>query len=180
VSEFKYVGSELDLFAAAENWKTYWSGRIQRYPSSPIFTGAGSLDTNELWVGEARAGGDVRRILAGHSVDPKSDELPLAGFSSPKFSLDANRVYFLAQIAATSQHVYLLDLKSEQAKFVCRGIGLEVINSGVNAGFLIVLKDIPRVMPGHVFRYWLLDRNGKEIGEIGDEKELRVFKSGRF
>lgn len=28
ISEFKYVGSELELFSAVHNWKTYWSNRI--------------------------------------------------------------------------------------------------------------------------------------------------------
>ena len=154
---------------------------VRRTLSSKIFTGAGLLDTNELWVADTTGtGANARRVLAGHSVEGKSDDLPLAGFSSPAFSPDASRVYFLAQIAATSQHVYLLELKSGQVRFLCRGIGFEVLNSGDDSGYLIVFKDIPRVMPGHVFRYWLLDRDGKEVGEIGDENDLRNFKSRRF
>ncbi len=76
--------------------------------------------------------------------------------------------------------MYELDLKSGQTRFLCRDIWIEVLNSGADAGYLFVFKDIPRVMPGHIFRYWLLDRSGKEVGEIGDEKDLRNFKSGRF
>lgn len=41
-SEFKYVGSELELFSAAHNWKTYWSGRI-----APFIKG----DTLEVGAG---------------------------------------------------------------------------------------------------------------------------------
>ncbi len=83
--------------------------------------------------------------------------------------------------AATSQHVYLLNLESEQVRFLCRGIGLEVLNSGYWAGHLIVLKDIARVLPGHICRYWLLDQDGKDVGEIGEkESDVRAFKSGRF
>jgi hypothetical protein len=153
---------------------------VRRTPSSKIFTGAGSLDTNELWVADAAAGANARRIVSGHSGEAKSNQLPLAGFSSPMFSPDASKVYFLADIAATTQDLYLVDLKSGEVRFLCRGIGVEVLNSGEDSGFLIVLKDIPRVMPGHVFRYWLLDGDGNEVGEIGDEKDLRIFKGGHF
>jgi hypothetical protein len=153
---------------------------VRRTPTSKIDTGAGSLDTNELWVAETTAAGNAHRILSGHSAGAKSGD-PLAGFTSPKFSLDARRVYFLAQLAATSQHLFVLDLKSEQVRFLCRGIGFEVLNSGNNAGFLIVLKDIPRVMPGHVARYWLLDQDGKDVGEIGEnESDVRSFKNGKL
>ena len=31
MSSCKYVGSELDLFAAAENWKRYWSGAVREH-----------------------------------------------------------------------------------------------------------------------------------------------------
>ena len=77
----------------------------------------------------------------------------------------------------------MLDLRSSQQepRFICRAIGIEVLSSGANAGFLIVLKDIPSVMPGHIFRYWLLDPDGKDVGEIGEkESEVRAFKSGKF
>jgi len=153
---------------------------VRRTPSSNIHTGAGSLDTNELWVTDTTTGANAHRVLAGHSVDAKSGE-PLAGFSSPRFSPDAHRVYFLAQIAATSQHVFMLDLQSQQVRFLCRGTHIEVVKVGTYAGDLIVLKDIPRVMPGHVLRYWLLDPNGREIGEIGEkESDLLAFITGRF
>lgn len=30
-NEFKYIGSELELFSAVHNWKSYWSGRIRPF-----------------------------------------------------------------------------------------------------------------------------------------------------
>lgn len=42
MSEFKYVGSELELFSAVHNWKSYWSSRIR-----PFVTG----DTLEVGAG---------------------------------------------------------------------------------------------------------------------------------
>jgi 2-polyprenyl-3-methyl-5-hydroxy-6-metoxy-1,4-benzoquinol methylase len=40
--DFKYVGSELELFAAVHNWKSYWSGRVR-----PLIAG----DTLEVGAG---------------------------------------------------------------------------------------------------------------------------------
>jgi hypothetical protein len=59
MDEFHYVGSELDLFAAATNWKSYWSHRIGPYLSGDVLeAGAGigsntsvlSGPTNGRWV----------------------------------------------------------------------------------------------------------------------------------
>jgi protein-L-isoaspartate O-methyltransferase len=59
MNEFHYVGSELDLFAAATNWKSYWSQRIAPYLHGDILeVGAGigsntallSAKANGRWV----------------------------------------------------------------------------------------------------------------------------------
>jgi SAM-dependent methyltransferase len=43
MSEFKYVGSELDLFAAVWNWKAYWSRQIQPFVRGDVLeVGAGT------------------------------------------------------------------------------------------------------------------------------------------
>jgi SAM-dependent methyltransferase len=42
MSEFKYVGSELELFAVAHNWKAYWSSRIRPFIAGDVLeVGAG-------------------------------------------------------------------------------------------------------------------------------------------
>jgi SAM-dependent methyltransferase len=49
MSEFKYVGSELDLFAAVRNWKTYWSRQIRPFLKGDILeAGAGIGSNTEL------------------------------------------------------------------------------------------------------------------------------------
>lgn len=59
ITDFKYVGSELELFSAVHNWKSYWSGRIRPYISGDtVEVGAGIgantpyLDRggNERWI----------------------------------------------------------------------------------------------------------------------------------
>ncbi len=49
MSEFKYVGSELDLFAAVWNWKTYWSDQIRPFLRGDILeVGAGIGSNTQL------------------------------------------------------------------------------------------------------------------------------------
>jgi SAM-dependent methyltransferase len=55
MTEFKYVGSELDLFAAVRHWKSYWSAEIQPFITGDVLevgAGIGSntrfLDTGQL------------------------------------------------------------------------------------------------------------------------------------
>jgi SAM-dependent methyltransferase len=59
MSEFNYVGSELELFAAVRNWKSYWSRQIRPFIAGDVIevgAGIGSntpfLDPggNERWV----------------------------------------------------------------------------------------------------------------------------------
>ena len=45
MNEFKYVGSELDIFAAVYNWKAYWSQQIR-----PFLRGAHPLSGCRKWA----------------------------------------------------------------------------------------------------------------------------------
>jgi SAM-dependent methyltransferase len=46
MSEFKYVGSELDLFAAVLNWKTYWSQQIRPFLTGDILEVGAGIGSN--------------------------------------------------------------------------------------------------------------------------------------
>lgn len=46
MSEFKYVGSELDLFAAMWNWKAYWSRQIQPFLRGDILEVGAGIGSN--------------------------------------------------------------------------------------------------------------------------------------
>lgn len=53
---FKYVGSELDLFARASNWKRYWSGHVRPYVRGRILEIGAGIGANTVEL--ARAGDD--------------------------------------------------------------------------------------------------------------------------
>jgi protein-L-isoaspartate O-methyltransferase len=46
MSQFHYIGSELDLFAAATNWKAYWSQRIDSYLSGDVLEVGAGIGSN--------------------------------------------------------------------------------------------------------------------------------------
>ncbi len=155
---------------------------VRRTPSLKIQTGVGlPVDKNELWIADATGKEAARRVLVGHTGGFLQDEnLVLAGFFNPQFSPDARKVYFGATTWATSFSFRMLDLGSGRVRFLYAGISLEVLQSGNYAGDLIALKVIPSVTTARIFRYWLLDRDGHDIGEIGgsesDASAVEVFK----
>jgi hypothetical protein len=122
----------------------------------------------------SRGGNVFLKAEDGRIIQITSSGLDL----EPSLSMDKKHVIFVRR---TPSSRISTGTGSEQVRFLCRGIGLEVLNSGYWAGHLIVLKDIARVLPGHICRYWLLDQDGKDVGEIGEkESDVRAFKSGRF
>ncbi len=46
MGEFHYVGSELDLFAAVKNWKSYWSSRIRPFISGDVLEVGAGIGSN--------------------------------------------------------------------------------------------------------------------------------------
>jgi SAM-dependent methyltransferase len=56
MTEFKYVGSELDLFAAAGNWKMYWSRQIQLFLTGDILEVGAGIGSNTRFLDCGGAG----------------------------------------------------------------------------------------------------------------------------
>ncbi len=50
MSNFKYVGSELDLFAAAYNWKSYWSNRVRPFISGDVLEVGAGIGSNTPYL----------------------------------------------------------------------------------------------------------------------------------
>jgi SAM-dependent methyltransferase len=50
MSEFKYVGSELDLFAAVWNWKSYWSQQIRPFLRGDVLEVGAGIGSNTEFV----------------------------------------------------------------------------------------------------------------------------------
>jgi SAM-dependent methyltransferase len=49
-NEFKYVGSELDLFSAVHNWKSYWSSQLQPFLHGDVLEVGAGLGANTPYL----------------------------------------------------------------------------------------------------------------------------------
>jgi 2-polyprenyl-3-methyl-5-hydroxy-6-metoxy-1,4-benzoquinol methylase len=56
VSEFKYIGSELDLFAAVWNWKAYWSRQIRPFLKGDILEVGAGIGSNTRFLNSGGVG----------------------------------------------------------------------------------------------------------------------------
>jgi len=50
LTEFRYLGSEPDIFAEAVNWKTYWSDRIRRYICGDVLEVGAGIGANTPYL----------------------------------------------------------------------------------------------------------------------------------
>jgi SAM-dependent methyltransferase len=55
-SEFHYVGSELDLFAAVKNWKAYWSSSIKPFLAGDVLEVGAGIGSNTALLSPGATG----------------------------------------------------------------------------------------------------------------------------
>jgi SAM-dependent methyltransferase len=56
MSEFKYVGSELDLFAAVGNWKSYWASQIHPFVAGDVLEVGAGIGSNTEFLDSGGVG----------------------------------------------------------------------------------------------------------------------------
>ena len=56
MNEFKYVGTELDLFAAVRNWKSYWSEEIRPFLAGDVLEVGAGIGSNTRFLDFGGAG----------------------------------------------------------------------------------------------------------------------------
>jgi SAM-dependent methyltransferase len=56
MSEFTYVGPELDLFAAVRNWKSYWSRQIRPFVAGDVLEVGAGIGSNTHFLDPGGAG----------------------------------------------------------------------------------------------------------------------------
>jgi SAM-dependent methyltransferase len=59
MTDFKYVGSELELFATVHNWKSYWSRRIRPFVTGDVLEVGAGIGSNTPFLDP---GGDGRWV----------------------------------------------------------------------------------------------------------------------
>lgn len=148
---------------------------IRRTPGKTVQTPLGETEATELWLADSE-GEHHELLVSGKEGDnPKT---VMADFSSPQFSPDGRKIYFMSAGWVTSGAVHVVEIQSKRESFVSPGNTLEVIQKGKYRGYLIVQqhKYFVGAKVGSYDDYWLLTPTGTEIRHIGGERSYRNFK----
>ncbi|MDB4906001.1 MAG: hypothetical protein JWO05_785 [Gemmatimonadetes bacterium] len=154
---------------------------VQATPRRLVQTSLEEQEATELWIASAD-GSNARLLVSGRASD--SVERAIASISSPRFSPDGHRLYFLSTAWVTSAAVHAVDLASGRERFVAPANSLEIVPTGPLSGCLLV--DQHRYWPNEGGSYdwtWLLSSDGREIAlaasdSDGMERRLATWMSG--
>lgn len=169
--------SDADVARAATGHVAF----IRATPDHLVPTALGDAEATELWIEDAD-GSHPHRLVVGTAAD--SVEHSLAAFSSPRFSLDGRRLYFLSHAWVTSDAVHVVDVASGRESFVAPGNALEVILRGPFAGCLLVAQHRYRENGGGSSdSAWIIDPHGRTIA-LADASsdaqiQLTIWRDGR-
>jgi len=148
---------------------------VRSTPGRTIQTSLGDTEATELWLVDSDGKHPDLLVSGKADADPKKS---LADFSSPQFSPDGRKMYFMSVAWVTSGAVHVVDIQSKRESFISPANTLEVIQKGKYRGYLIVQehKYFFGAKVGSYDHYWLLAPNGKETRRIGGERNYRNFK----
>ena len=93
-------------------------------------------------------------------------------FESPRFSIDQKRIYFLVNAWVTSDALLEYDIVSQKINFVTPANFLKVIDAGIYKGKLLINQHRYFNGGGSYDHYYIIDTQGKEIKDLGNEYEL--------
>lgn len=129
---------------------------------------------NELWL--VATNGKFENRLVKHGA-LSSNSMVISAIHHPQFFPDNHRIVFAAALAVVESGVHIVDLQTRKLRFVSAGNSMEVVPSGDYRNHLIVQRHKYFLVGGTYDWYWVLDDKGNEIGLIGDEENLKLFKS---
>jgi len=150
---------------------------VRNYPAKDICDEDGCYRKNEIWIKNNNTGEEKLLVRSGDVSEysfANSDAFPfssIANLSSPVFSLDNKKVYFMMNAAwVTSSAILWADVSDGTLHFVSDGMSLEVVSAGPYKGNLKVSKhkyyDPPN--DGSYNHYYIITDSGKEIKDLGE------------
>ena len=152
-----------------------WIIFVRTVPDKKISTGAGEANATELW--QIRADGKEPTVLVRPKESDKMENV-LAGFSKPEFSTNGKLVYFLSEAWTTSGALHVVDTTNGKEHFVCPAAEFGVVQSGEYRDDLLVQQHRYFIGGGSYDWFWLLKRDGKEVGPVGEDTDN--FKATYF
>jgi len=138
---------------------------VRGTPGDSVQTALGPDEATSVWVVRTDGSG-ARMLVRGRAAG--EPERALALMSSPQFSPDGKRLYFLSVAWVTSGAVHAVDVASGEERFVLPGLSVEVVPRGHYAGHLLVTQHRYFIIGGSYDWVWLFTPDGREVGPIGE------------
>jgi Tol biopolymer transport system component len=97
-------------------------------------------------------------------------------FSSPQFSPEGEKVYFLVDSASVTNTIVSLDIATKETRFITSAHQFRVVMSGKYKGDLIAQVRKAKLATGYYEWFWLVSPRGDEIDVVGqDEGDVDDF-----
>lgn len=132
---------------------------------------------NELWLAASNGTTETRLVKYG-TLSGKSGAI--SAIHQPQFFPDNHRIAFTAAWAVVEGSVHIVDIQTKKLQFVSAGNSVEVVPAGEYQNHLIVQRHKYFLPGGSYDWYWLLDTKGQELGAIGEEENLKLFREMYF
>lgn len=129
---------------------------------------------NELWLIGSNGKFETRLVKYGAL---SGNKIALSEIHHPQFFPDNHRILFTAALAVVEGSVHIVDIQTKKLQFVSAGNSAEVVQASQYQNHLIVQRHKYFLVGGTYDWYWLLDSKGNEVGPIGEEENLKLFKS---
>ena len=157
----------------------------RRYPERPRLNLGWSDEAldNEIWIKDNNTEKETLLVKSGETSKysfTDSDSFPfpgISGLSSPVFSLDKKKVYFMSMAWVTSNAVFSADVSAGELRFITDGNSVDVITRGSYKDNLIVFKHKYYEAPkeGSYDHFYIITDTGKEIKDLGEEFNKEDF-----
>jgi hypothetical protein len=149
-----------------------WIAEVRDTPDSLVESASGSVPRTRLVLVES-AGGNARTLVAGGVRKLRNGGL-VAGMSSPAFSPDGKRVYFLSAGWVTSDALCSVDVAGGAMREHGGANALDMVRRGRYAGDMIVEQHRYHAAGGAYDWLYLVDPAGRTLRTLGDPDDARV------
>jgi TonB family protein len=90
-------------------------------------------------------------------------------FGDPEYSNDHKTLYLVAKTSVTTGDLFAVDTNTKVVRHIAEAASYDVIQSGPNAGDLLVYKRKISIVGMPFYLYWLYSPNGKDLGLAGPD-----------
>lgn len=127
-------------------------------------------DNSEIWLYDLTNDKNTCIILPVNDEAGIKSENILTNFNNLVFSNDGQKLFFITAAWVTSGAIHEYDIVNKNQRYLFPGNSLYIIPQGKFKDYFIVNQHRYYQAGGSYDYYWLFDKNGNEIREIGESE----------